>query len=233
VNTDNCIVIWAHQYDTKSDIINNRILNKIKCNTHRVFARKTVVKELDSLTANTFLECNHIQGKVNAKYRYGLFFNNKLVSVMTFGKLRKNLGSKNTCNDNTFELLRFCSKLDCNVIGGASKLFKHFIKAIEPKTVISYCDKQWAGNNPVETVYSKALNMQYVHDTGSNYYWACGDVVKNRFTCRKDVLVSNGFDANMTEVEIMHSIGAYRIFDAGSMLFKWHKNQSQDTTTTN
>ena len=37
---------------------------------------------------------------------------------MTFGKSRFS---------NEFELLRFCNKLYTNVIGGASKLFKHFL----------------------------------------------------------------------------------------------------------
>ena len=38
---------------------------------------------------------------------------------MTFGNLRKSMGSKN--KKNSLELLRFCNKLNTSVVGGANK----------------------------------------------------------------------------------------------------------------
>lgn len=53
-----------------------------------------------------------------------------------------------------YELSRFCSKNICNVIGGASKLWKYFIKTYNPLSVISYSniaisnpDYIWLKNN--------------------------------------------------------------------------------------
>ena len=43
-----------------------------------VYARKCVVKELDSKTSNEFIEVNHIQGIRNAKVKLGLYHNNEL-----------------------------------------------------------------------------------------------------------------------------------------------------------
>jgi len=39
--------------------------------------------------------------------------------------------------------LRFCNKLNYSVVGGASKLFKHFIKNNKPKNIISYSDNRY------------------------------------------------------------------------------------------
>ena len=50
---------------------------------------------------------------------------------MTFGKPRYN-------GKYQYELLRYCSST--HVIGGAEKLFNHFIKQYNPQSVISYCD---------------------------------------------------------------------------------------------
>ena len=83
------------------------------------------IKEISSKDCSSFLDQNHIQGKLGAKVRLGLYYNDELVSLMTFGALRKNLGQKS--EDGSYELLRFCNKLNTNVVGGASKLFKHFI----------------------------------------------------------------------------------------------------------
>jgi hypothetical protein len=41
---------------------------------------------------------------------------------MTFGKNRFKKQS------NEWEMIRFCNKLNTNIIGGASKLFKHFLQ---------------------------------------------------------------------------------------------------------
>ena len=58
---------------------------------------------------------------------------------MTFGGLRKNLNQVNT--EGSFELLRFCNKLNTSVIGGASKLLSHFEKYQKPKQLTSYADR--------------------------------------------------------------------------------------------
>ena len=50
---------------------------------------------------------------------------------MTFGTPRynKNYG---------WELLRYCSSK--NIVGGAEKIFSHFLKQYNPTSIISYCD---------------------------------------------------------------------------------------------
>jgi hypothetical protein len=53
--------------------------------------------------------------------------------VISFGKPRYN-------KHYDLELLRLCSKTGLEVTGGASKLFKQFLKDYPDKSVLSYCD---------------------------------------------------------------------------------------------
>jgi hypothetical protein len=45
-------------------------------------------------------------------------------------------------NSKHYELTVFCNLKFTNIIGGVSKLFKHFIKSLKPESIISYCDNR-------------------------------------------------------------------------------------------
>ena len=137
---------------------------------------------------------------------------------MTFGCLRKNLGSKSS--EDTYELLRFCNKLNTNVIGGASKLFKHFIKEHNPSEIISYCDRRWSQGN----MYN-ILGFELDHVSRPNYYYIINGKRENRFGFRKDILIKQGFDKNKTEHEIMLERKIYRIYDCGCNVYKFINNK--------
>ena len=132
--------IFEDEWEFKSDIVESRIRNILNCTQNKIFARKCQIKTVDKPIAMRFLDDNHLQGKCGSIINYGLYYNNELVSLMTFGKQRKNMGRKD--DGNTYELIRFCNKLNTNVVGGASKLFKHFIKEFNPSSVISYADRR-------------------------------------------------------------------------------------------
>ena len=61
------------------------INNKLGIYNSKIFARKCIIKEISSFDTNKFIFENHIQGIRQAKVKLGLFYNNELVSVMTFG----------------------------------------------------------------------------------------------------------------------------------------------------
>ena len=68
---------------------------------------------------------------------------------------------------NVMELLRFCNKKNMTVIGGASKLFKKFLKDNpEINEVISYCNISKGKGN----LYYN-LGMSFVKITKPNYRW--------------------------------------------------------------
>ena len=97
------IHIFEDEWVNKKEIVKSR-LNTILGNvTNKIYARKCEIKEISNETCKTFLDNNHIQGGINAPIRYGLFYNDDLVSVMNFCKPRKNLGQSGSKNE--YELL--------------------------------------------------------------------------------------------------------------------------------
>jgi hypothetical protein len=206
------IHIWEDDWENKQEIVKSIIINKLG-KSYRIWARDCEIKEIgDNKLVREFLEKNHIQGFVGSKVKIGLFFNNELVSLMTFGNLRKSLG-QNPKNGH-FELLRFCNKLNTSVVGGASKLFKFFIKKWKVDRVISYSDN----SRGVGNLYNK-LGFKSINNSNINYYWIVDGIRKNRFIFRKDKLIKEGYDLSKTEVQIMKELGNFRIFDCGSK--KW------------
>jgi len=205
--------IFEDEWIYKREIVVSKIKNIIGITENKIFARKCIIKEITDIDTKTFLNANHLQGYCNSKYRYGLYYNDELVSVMTFGHLRKNLGSKG--NNNEYELLRFCNKLNTTVVGGASKLLKYFIKSIQPNRIISYADKRWSNGN----LYRK-IGFKQLKDSEPGYFYVVGQHRENRFKYRKDALIKEGYDKNKTEHEIMLERGIYRIYDCGMMAFE-------------
>ena len=101
----------------KSDIVKSFILNKLNNTKNRIYARKCIIKEIDYKQSMKFLNENHLQGDIKSPIRIGLFYEDKLVSLMTFSHLRAVLAHKN--NDSSiYELTRFVNILNTNVIGG-------------------------------------------------------------------------------------------------------------------
>ena len=208
------IHIYEDDWVYKQDIVKSMIMNKLNMTRNKIFARKCEIMEItDNKLVKNFLDNNHIQGFVNSVVKIGLFYNNEVVSLMTFGKLRKPMNSTSK-NYKNFEMLRFCNRVDTNVIGGASKLFTYFIKNYNPETVVSYADRGYSNGN----LYLK-LGFRLEHTTVPNYYYIIDKIRKHRFGFRKDRLIKDGYCPNKTEHEIMVERGYYKIYNSGNYKF--------------
>lgn len=141
----------------KQEIIKSQLRNLLGLNTTKIYARDTEIREVDNKTTKEFMEANHMQGdgNLNKQVNYGLYHNNKLVYMMTFGKWRR--GYKGVID---YEIFRSCSLLNTTVVGGASKLFKHFIREHPNKVVGTYSNLQTGDGSLYET-----LGFTYSHTT--------------------------------------------------------------------
>ena len=212
------IHIYEDEWIYKNNIVKSRLKSILNVIDSRIYARKCEIKEVSFKESNEFLEENHLQGKSLSKYRYGLYYNNELVSLMTFCKLRKVLGSNN--KDDTYELLRFCNKLDTTVIGGASKLLSYFIKIHKPIEIISYADRRWSDGN----LYFN-LGFELTHTSKPNYSYVINKKRVHRFNLRKDILVNKYNCPNdKTEHQFCLEQKWYRIYDCGCLCFRKHMN---------
>ena len=149
-------------------------------------------------------------GFINSKIKIGLFYEDNLISIMTFGSLRKPSNKQ----DN-WELLRFCNKLGYSVSGGASKLISYFIKKYNPKYILSCSDKSYSIGN----VYN-IIGFSRKCDIFPKYYWCKNGIKYNRYSFRKDILVKIGYDKNKTESEIMHELKYYKVYNCGNIKYE-------------
>lgn len=102
-------------------------------------ASKLTVKEITNAETKDFLNVNHKQGFITAQACFGLFDGNELLQVETFGFPRIEMQNKTIWHD--WELLRECSKKDCLIYGGKSRLLKAFEKKYHPVCLLSYCNE--------------------------------------------------------------------------------------------
>ena len=194
--------------DTKRDIWKSIIKDKLKLN-QRIFAKNTIIKEVSSAEANKFIFENHIQGIRNASIRIGLYVNNELLSIMTFGKpLNK--------SSEEYELIRFCNKKFTSVVGGASKLLKYFEKTYKPKSLLSYANRRWSKGN----LYHK-LGFELQSISQPNKFIIKDNKIFNRIGFQKHKIEEKFeiYDSALSADENIINNGYRIIWDSGNYIF--------------
>lgn len=182
-----------------------------------VYARKCEVIFVNEVDANKYLDTYHLQGTCRCqKFRLGLYYDNKLVSLMTFGKSRFNKNCE-------YELLRYCSHY--NVVGGAEKLFKHFVDNYKPNSIVSYCDtSKFSGK-----VYDM-LGFKYVKTNSPRKHWYSW---KEKRHITDGLLLSQGYDRLFKEnhgkgtsnEELILARGYLPVYDCGQSTYIWGKRK--------
>lgn len=197
--------IFSHEWadEEKRIRILNHLDNILHLNENKIYARKCMIREVDVAEKNSFLNENHIQGKDNSTIKLGLYYNDELVSLMTFCYPRFS-------KKYNWELSRFCSKHNYNVIGGASKLFKYFVDNYmkDGEVIVSYSDIAKTTGKIYNT-----LNFEFINDAEPNYiWWRSDDDYKTRYQCQM-----------VNERVIMESNGYIKIYDCGNKVWVFRK----------
>ena len=206
------IHIWEDDWINKSQIIKSQIKNWLNITPNKIWARKCEIKEIKEVKiAKDFLNTNHIQGFVNSSLKLGLFYNNELVSIMSFD----NLEGRKRMQSGELNLNRFCNKLNTTVVGGASKLFNHLIKNYNIKRVISYADKDWSSGN----IYYK-LGFKKVSESKPDYKYLVDKERKHKSNFTKAKLK---LKEHISEYEYMKLNNIYKIWDCGKIKFEHKK----------
>lgn len=209
------ITIFEDEWHHRPHIVTSRLRNLLGISTNRIMARTCEVRTVTKWEANAFCTDNHLQGSGRTTHAIGLFHDNALTSCMTFSKLNVAKGRKH--KSDSWELSRFCSSLDNIVIGGASKLFAHFVKLHDPQQVISYADRRWNTGN----VYGR-LGFKYDGDTPVNYWYINLPEVKrlHRFGLRK----ADTDRKDLSEWDNRRLQGWDRIWDCGNTRWIWSRS---------
>ena len=215
------ITIFDVDWETNQHKI-KMYLNSLFCKNKVIYARKCVVKHIDKLVANSFVDKYHIQGHTRVQsIHYGLYYNNELVSVMCIGKLRM---EKTECGQ--FELHRYCVKDGYTVVGGANKLLKEFEREYKPKYIRSYSDNDYF----VGGIYTR-LGFKEIEQSFPRYYWYVNGVEVRRERCqlkhlkiKYPKLLQEAYDveASNKEIYVMYNkLGNAQVYRSGNT--KWEK----------
>ena len=156
------IHLWEDVWLNQKDLVQSRILAMLG-KFERLNARHCIVERIDKNISDKFLNINHLQGSVSAKFKYGLYLKpqyiekylgivsqeKQLIAVATFsgGRLMKH-GERN--GQRSFELIRFASLRGYSVMGGMDKLLKAFSGVYIPDDIMSYADRDWSDGRSYE-----------------------------------------------------------------------------------
>lgn len=201
------------EIDTKFSIIKSILENKLNLNTRKVHGRKTIIKYVSNVEKKVFLDTYHMQGNDRASICIGLYYNDELLSIMTFGT-RKITGSVD------HELLRYCVKSGVNVVGGFSKLIKFYSKQHNITTIKTYADKRYSQGN----VYN-INGFKHLRDSAPSYWYFNTKAYKlhHRYNFAKHLLKSKleYYDENKTEYQNMRDNNYFRVWDCGHCVFEY------------
>lgn len=200
--------IFEDSWVIKKEICKSIIKSALGIYDQKIFARNCIFQKVNQKEGFDFVNQNHIQGAIKGGEYFGLYFNNELIQIIQIGKSR--------FKKNEIELLRMCSKLNTQIVGGFSKLLKN-----QPyNNFISYIDRSlYTGKG------YKECGFQFVKFTTPNYYYVIKSTRENRIKYQKHKLnkILSRFDKNKTEVENMKDNGYYQIFDCGNIKVSYER----------
>lgn len=194
---------WKYKQDICKSVLSNFINQS---NQISVYARKCKIDEVDYKEMNEFLVNNHMLGTVFASSKcYGLYFNNELISLMSFY-----LKSKNT---KEYELNRYAIKCNYRIIGGAERLFRHFIKNVDYSSIITYND-----NSIFKGRIYERLGFSYIRTNDPNFMYVNNYNTDRRFSKQSIRKLKMGYTK-----EIEKELKLLRVYNAGNDVYEFKK----------
>ena len=211
------IHIFEDEWILKKNIVLSRISNLLHLpNLKKIYARKCVVKVIDFSIKKKFLIENHIQGNDVSCINLGLFYEEKLVSVMTFSK--GSIAKGHIQKDECYELSRFSNLCFYNIPGAASKLLSYFKKNYLWKEIFSYADRRWSNGG---VYYKLGFDLDSVVRP-NHWYMNKLNMLKriHRFVFRKSILMKiDGYNDQLNDQDNIKNMGYCWIYDCGNYKF--------------
>lgn len=196
--------LWEHWGLDKCKSI---IKSKLGFN-EKIYARKCDLKELSIKEAKEFLIRNHTDGYAPCKISYGLFHNNKLISVFS---IRGNI-----------EIARYATESGYTVVGGFSKFMNRVREDFSGK-LITYTDRDLCPL-PEDSVYYKN-GFKFCGNTGNilKYYNINNHSIYSRQDyqkCKLKNIFPYEYDDNLTEQKILEKVNIYALENSGNFRFE-------------
>jgi len=190
----------------------------------KLMARKCELRKAAPAEARAFYNAYHPQGGNGHGEHYALFWRGKMVACMRFtlGGNDRGHGAK----DRQWTLSRYATRL--SVAGAASRLFKAFVRDMQPDAVKSFSDNRLFSGGMYEQ-----LGFDLVEDVVPDYQvWSPKIGLRPKPHYQRRVLpkrleehgVEESFDPSTdprTEAQMTYLMGAGRIYDCGKKRWVW------------
>lgn len=115
-------VLWAK--------ISQWILNLLNISKIKINSEDCCIKKIDRNEEQQFLDQYNLYNYIQSQYCYGVYYDNELIQIMSFNRLR----------NNNFELLRCCTKFRYNIQNNYKELLNYFIQKHSPDLIIAHCN---------------------------------------------------------------------------------------------
>lgn len=214
------IQIWIDQYYEKKEQYLNFIENQCKKSKNIIYARKCIIKEFTNdirgkKIVYKFEDNYHLQGNVYYTRCFGLYYEEELISIMSFALKKK--------EKNSWEISRYCTKSDFTVIGGANKLWSKFLEIVNPRECITYCDISWFNGN----VYRNMKGLVEYKPSEKSYFYLIDNLTRtSRQSCRKSILQKiDKSSINQSETSFVeNNLGYFQVYNCGNYKFVYTRS---------
>lgn len=206
------INIFEDFYIIKKEVVMQRISAILGVFTS-IRARNTSVSRIDKRALDDFLHTNNLYSSPTARYKYGLFYKDRLVAAASFSAGRPI--QRNGKTYRSFELVRFANLAGYIVVGGVGKLLKRFIQEVKPDDIMSYADLDWSSGASYEK-----LGFQLIGITPPQEFWINPDE-KIRYYPHKlpQKLTDKSNKYEIPIEEILEEERYFRFFNSGNLKY--------------
>lgn len=176
------IQIWDDEWLYKKPLCKDLFRRALNKTENILSVDDTVVVDLDVESYSAFLETNHIQGVKAATIRLALIHkaNSEILAVMGFNKHKRH----------GYDLVQFCQKVNTHVEGGIEKLFDSFLIDVNPKSVVSHCDRRlYTGK-----IFESLGFVKNGDKANLDYCWVKRNLRYDKSLFSKEDLVPNMYD---------------------------------------
>ena len=148
----------------KFEIVSSIIKNSLNITNNKFFARKCVIREVDTKEASSFCKENHLMGSGQGR-SFGLYIHDELVTIIRTKK-----------KGNGLDISRFCHKLNTSVVGGFSRLIKHVERKINPEFIQTFIDQRYGTGDYLDSLGFSLETLR------PSFGWVKNKVIKHRLT---------------------------------------------------
>ena len=189
--------IWEHEWLNYSDILKS-IISKELNKFNYIDSQLLTIKHTSNHEEEFFLKETHLEGYEPSNMAVGLYQNADLLSLISFSQ---------TDITNSWKIVRYATKLNININNGYNKIFSHFIKTINPDSIIASTQKHISDGKVLSDL---GFKLSYSSEPSKFY-------IKHSIKDRVD------FYSKISQPKNINST-IYPIWDCGSDIWKWIKS---------